>query len=113
MLKAFLLFSGCFFVAMLLNFYAAPKQAVKKRAQESLLVAVLWLGASAVFLVYARFGNKEQLYGALSLLIVFFLYLYWMMIYRVLSLSVLDDDLSCSGARPRQKWGIDKSQKGE
>ena len=80
MLKAFLLFGGCFFVAMLLNFYAAPKQAVEKRALESLLVAVLWLGASTVFLVYARFGNKEQLYGALSLLIVFFLYLYWMMI---------------------------------
>ena len=80
MLKAFLLFGGSFLAAMLLNFYAAPKKAAKKRGKESLLVAVLWLGASAVFLVYARFGNKEQLYGALSLLIVFFLYLYWMMI---------------------------------
>lgn len=80
MLKAFLLFGGCFLAAMLLNFYAAPKKAAKKRWQESLLVAVLWLGASAVFLVYTRFGNKEQLYGALSLVIVFFLYLYWMMI---------------------------------
>ena len=84
---------------MLLNFYAAPKQAVEKRALESLLVAVLWLGASTVFLVYARFGNKEQLYGALSLLIVFFLYLYWMMICLARGSS-------------SAKWGIDKSQKG-
>ena len=79
-LKASLLFGGCFLAAMLLNFYAVPKIAVKKRAKESLLVAVLWLGASAVFLVYSRLGNKEQLYGALSLVIVFFLFLYWMMI---------------------------------
>ena len=79
-LKAFLLFGGCFLRRHALELLCRAQKAVEKRGKESLLVAVLWLGASAVFLVYARFGNKEQLYGALSLVIVFFLYLYWMMI---------------------------------
>ena len=33
-----------------------------------------------MFSVYLSFGNKEKLYGALALVIVFLLWLYWLMI---------------------------------
>ena len=70
-----------FFAAWILNAYICPYRC---RPQDtvlgSLITALLWLLASAVFAVYLRFGNAERLYGALSLLIVFLLWLYWMMI---------------------------------
>lgn len=70
-----------FFGAWLLNAYVCPYRcSPKDTALGSLLTAAAWLVASLVFLIYFHFGNREQLYGALSLLIVFFLWLYWMMI---------------------------------
>ena len=70
-----------YLTARLFIFYISPQRLPKRAAREgSLLIALLWLGASIVFVVYARLGSKEQLYGALSLVVVFFLFLYWCMI---------------------------------
>ena len=80
-----MLLSGAVFLllgfgaAYLLNRYIAPvKLPARAFFRGSLVTALLWLGASAVFLVYARLGSKEKLYGALSLVVVFFLFLYWL-----------------------------------
>lgn len=60
--------------------YARMRIAPKKVALGSFLTALAWLAASGAFSVYLMFGNKEKLYGALALVIVFLLWLYWLMI---------------------------------
>ena len=70
-----------YLTARLFIFYISPQRLPKRAAREgSLFIALLWLGASIVFVVYARLGSKEKIYGALSLVVVFFLFLYWCMI---------------------------------
>ena len=70
-----------FFAAWLLNIYICPyPHSARRLALGSLLTALAWLAASALFSVYLTFSDKEKLYGALALVIVFFLWLYWLMI---------------------------------
>lgn len=70
-----------FFTAWILNAYVCPYHCrPSETLKGSLITAVLWLLASVAFSVYLGFGNKEKLYGALTAVIVFLLWLYWMMI---------------------------------
>lgn len=70
-----------FFAAWLLNAYICPYRCKPRDTViGSIYTAFAWLFASAVFSVYLNFSNSEKLYGALSLVIVFLLWLYWMMI---------------------------------
>ena len=70
-----------FFAAWLLNVYVCPYvHCAKQMSLGSFLTAVAWMIASGAFSVYLSFGNKEKLYGALTLVIVFLLWLYWLMI---------------------------------
>ena len=72
------------FAAWMLNAYLCP---YRTRPSDtflgSLITAAAWLIASVAFSVYLMFGDKSKLYGALSAVIVFFLWLYWMMICLV------------------------------
>lgn len=70
-----------FFAAWILNSYICPyKCRPKDTALGSLITAAAWLAASGAFAVYLHFTDRERLYGALALLIVFLIWLYWMMI---------------------------------
>lgn len=70
-----------FFGAWILNAYACPYRATPAdTALGSVLTAVSWLIASVVFRIYLAFSNPAKLYGALSAVIVFLLFLYWIMI---------------------------------
>ena len=70
-----------FFGAWLLNSYACPYRVTPAQtALGSALTAISWLVASVVFRVYLGFARPDKLYGALSAVIVFLLYLYWLMI---------------------------------
>lgn len=70
-----------FFGAWILNAYVCPfHTAPSDTALGSFFTAILWLLASCAFAVYLRYASYEKLYGALSLLVVFLLWLYWMMI---------------------------------
>ncbi len=70
-----------FFGAWMLNAYVCPYRCKPlDTARGSFYTSVLWLLASAAFSVYLHFGNKERLYGALTFLVVFLLWVYWMMI---------------------------------
>lgn len=70
-----------FFAAWILNVYICPYRCKPyETVTGSLLTALAWLIASVAFAVYLTFSNHERLYGALSLVIVFLLWLYWMMI---------------------------------
>lgn len=70
-----------FFAAWMLNAYICPYRCKPSdTVVGSCITALSWLIFSAAFAVYTRFANPERLYGALSLFIVFLLWLYWMMI---------------------------------
>lgn len=70
-----------FFAAWILNAYICPYRCKPSdTVAGSLLTAAGWLTASVAFALYLTFSNKERLYGALALFIVFLLWLYWMMI---------------------------------
>ncbi len=70
-----------FFTAWILNAYVCPyRLGAAATVGGSALTAGLWLVASVAFNIYLRFSGSERLYGALTLLIVLLLFLYWMMI---------------------------------
>ncbi|MDE5896368.1 MAG: YihY/virulence factor BrkB family protein, partial [Clostridia bacterium] len=70
-----------FFAAWILNGYICPYRAAPAdTVLGSLFTAIAWLVASAAFSVYLKFVNTERLYGALSTVVVFLLWLYWRMI---------------------------------
>lgn len=76
-----LLFAIGFLAAWLLNLYVCPYRC---KPQDTLLgslfTAFAWLVASFAFALYFEFGNKEKLYGALTFIIVFLIWLYWLMV---------------------------------
>lgn len=73
----FLMIVVCFFLVVLLNAYACPyKVPIKDYLFGSCLTATAWSIALIGFAVYLKFGNSGRLYGALSAVIVFMLWLY-------------------------------------
>ena len=70
-----------FFIAWVLNIYACPYRITPAQtAAGSAITALSWLGAAMLFRLYLVFSSPEKLYGALSAVIVFLLFLYWLMI---------------------------------
>lgn len=79
-----LVFTFGFALACALNLYLCPRRCtLSALLPGSLFTSVSWLIASAAFNVYLLFSNPERLYGALSLIIIFLLWMYWMMICLV------------------------------
>ncbi len=76
-----LLAGVAFLLVLLLNMYICP---YKERARSFLpgtgVTVVAWIGAVVGFSVYLKISNLSRLYGALSTIIVFLLWLYVLMI---------------------------------
>lgn len=71
----------CFFAAWILNGYVCPYRcSPADTVMGSLFTAIAWLVASVAFTVYLSLSDPGRLYGALSVVIVFLLWLYWLMI---------------------------------
>lgn len=76
-----LLIITSFCLVLLLNAYVCPyKRPLKSFIKGSLITVVAWVGAIIGFAIYLKVGNITRLYGALSALIVFLLWLYVLMI---------------------------------
>lgn len=76
-----LLFALAFLLVLLLNVYVCPyKEKIRLFLSGSLLTVVAWGIAIIGFSVYLKIGNVSKLYGALSTIIVFLLWLYVLMI---------------------------------
>lgn len=70
-----------FLVCLVFNLYLAPyKVPVKNMLAGSLLTTFLWGAASFGFSFWLRFGDMSRLYGAVSAIVVFLLWLYLLMI---------------------------------
>lgn len=69
-----------FLLAFIMNFYICPyRLKIRDVLPGSFLTTVLWTFAAVAFSVYLRFSDLKKLYGAVSVLIVFLLWLYIMM----------------------------------
>lgn len=76
-----LLTAVAFFLVLLLNMYICPyKTSVRNFLFGTVITVVAWVGAVIGFSVYLRISNVNRLYGALSTIIVFLLWLYILMI---------------------------------
>ena len=76
-----LLASVSFFLVLLLNMYICPFKAKAKFFLSGTAMTVFfWILAVFGFSVYLKISNMDKLYGALSALIVFLLWLYVLMI---------------------------------
>ncbi len=70
-----------FLLVLLLNMYICPyKEGVKSFLPGTGLTVLAWTGAVVGFSAYLRISNVSRLYGALSTVIVFLLWLYVLMI---------------------------------
>lgn len=70
-----------FFGAWLLNTYACPyRVSPAETAAGSAFTALSWLFAAVLFRLYLTYTDPAKLYGALSAVVVFLLFLYWLMI---------------------------------
>lgn len=76
-----LLIALSFMLALLLNMYICPYKAKLRRfLPGSFVTVLLWIVAVIGFSVYLKISNVDRLYGALSTIIVFLLWLYILMI---------------------------------
>lgn len=76
-----LLAAVSFFLVLLLNMYICPfKAKAKLFLSGTWLTVFFWMVAVFGFSVYLKISNMDKLYGALSALIVFLLWLYVLMI---------------------------------
>lgn len=72
-----LLFTLAFFLVFFLNLYICPYKASPKCFLfSSFLTVTAWVVAILGFAIYLKIGNVKRLYGALSAVIVFLLWLY-------------------------------------
>ena len=70
-----------FFLVLILNIYICPhKTSVKNFLPGTFLTVGLWTMAIFGFSIYLKIGNMSRLYGALSAIIIFLLWLYILMI---------------------------------
>ena len=75
-----LLIALSFCLVLLLNAYACPyKRPLKTFIKGTLLTVLAWVFAVTGFAIYLKIGNLSRLYGALSAIIVFLLWLYVLM----------------------------------
>ncbi len=72
-----LLIALAYLLVLLLNVYVCPyKERVRSFLFGTTITVVAWIGAVIGFSVYLKISNVSRLYGALSTLIVFLLWLY-------------------------------------
>lgn len=70
-----------FFASWILHVYICPYRcSASDILRGSFFTALSWFLLSVAFSIYYVISNKERLYGVLTLFIVSFLYLYWMMV---------------------------------
>lgn len=90
-----LLLAVAFLLVLLLNVYICPYKA-KMRAflPGTALTVLAWTVAVAGFSIYLKIGNISRLYGALSTIIVFLLWLYVLMICFIVGVILNSEKVS-------------------
>ena len=80
-LEYLLLVALSFVLVLLLNIYICPyKQKIRAFLPGTAITVFAWVVAVIGFSVYLRISNMDKLYGALSTIVVFLLWLYMLMV---------------------------------
>lgn len=96
-----LLVTVAFVLILLLNLYICPYKAkIRSFLPGTLITVLLWAVAVAGFSLYLRIGNLGRLYGALSAIIIFLLWLYILMIGFIIGVILNSEKIL---ALPRKK----------
>jgi len=100
-----LLAALAFALVLLLNVYICPyKRPIKNFLLGTLITVGAWAVALFGFTVYLKIGNMDRLYGALSTIIVFLLWLYVLMICFIAGVIF-------NSEKNRPKRGVRKKKK--
>ena len=84
-----------FGLVLLLNVYICPyKMPIKRFVYGTVFTVVAWTVAVLGFSVYLRLGNVDKLYGALSTIIVFLLWLYVLMICFIIGVILNSEKIT-------------------
>ncbi len=97
-----LLIALAFVLVLILNAYVCPYKTKLRFFLPGTAVTIsAWIVVVTGFAVYLRFGNVKRLYGALSVLIVFLLWLYVLMICFIVGVILNSEKITI--ARKRNK----------
>lgn len=103
--KYALLVLFAFFTVMFLNLYICPYRASPKCfVFGSLLTVAAWAVAIVGFALYLRIGNLGRLYGTLSAVIVFLLWLYMITVCFVSGVIFSSERVLSSAGKRRRRW---------
>ncbi len=104
-----------FFLVLLLNMYICPyKESVRSFLPGTGVTVLAWVGAIIGFSIYLRIGNVTRLYGALSAVIVFLLWLYILMICFIAGVIINSEKILVKHANPkpkRRRRSVDRKKK--
>ena len=90
-------------LVFLLNVYVCPYKVNVKRFLPGTMITVgAWALSLIGFSIYTRIGNLGRLYGALSAVIVFFLWLYVLMICFIIGVIINSDKITKEQQRNRK-----------
>lgn len=99
-----LLFLLSFFLVLLLNVYICPyEEKMRRFLPGAFATMIAWIGAIVGFSVYIKIGNLGRLYGALSTIIVFLLWLYVLMICFIAGVIFNSEKITFERAQARNK----------
>lgn len=99
-----------FLLVYLLNMYVCPYKAHIKRFLPGTLITVLsWIVAVIGFSVYIKVSNMDRLYGALSTVIVFLLWLYILMICFIVGVILNSEKIIYEKQQERKRKTKSKS----
>ena len=101
-----LLTSVAFLLVLLLNIYICPYKAkIRAFIPGTLLTVGAWIVAIIGFSIYLRISNVDRLYGALSALIIFLLWLYILMICFIVGV-ILNSERVLKETAVKKRKGI-------
>lgn len=99
-----LLFTLSFALVLLLNAYICPyKTKIKYFLSGTLLTVIGWAFAVTGFTVYLKISNLAKLYGALSAVIVFLLWLYLLMICFIVGVIINSEKIDKERKKERKE----------
>ena len=95
---------------VLLNMYICPyKEKIRSFLPGATITVVAWVLAVLGFSIYLKIGSMSKLYGALSTVIVFLLWLYVLMICFMIGVIFNSEKILLKRERKRVKTSLHKN----
>ncbi len=93
-----------FLLVLLLNMYICPyKEKIRRFLPGSTITILAWIIAVIGFSVYIKISNMDQLYGALSTIIIFLLWLYILMIGFIVGVILNSEKITMEKDKERKR----------